>query len=288
MSYSYPITPYMQANMAQAMQAILTGGPLPPGCVILALPIEQAQQVLPQLMMNTTLGGNAYLLSQPLPYYGQMYQPQIGYYPNNNVQSTALVPYNNFQSQGYNQNTNYPLVPYVANSTKSKEKGHGRNYRLEPHSNVYNSSSFDTQMENLSWSRLFGHHHQRHRHTSKQPKSNQQAISYEPKDDKSKSKSQQQKTGTSVKSSSLLSSSSSSTTSDESIRRVTVASKPSTGLSASQQPAKGSLPFKYSSEFIPGSSKQSSEKPTKKDIKVRSDDVFIVKKTQAPETPKKK
>ncbi|CAM4746798.1 unnamed protein product [Rotaria magnacalcarata] len=302
MHYPYSISPYIQTNMAQAMQAMMGGGPLPPNCVILAMPMKQAHQMFPQLMMNYGSGsggggggggGGVLALSQPPSYYSRIYQPQIGPYPNN-PQSNALVPYSSQYAQGYNQNYNYPIVPYTDHSSKSKRKHRpGAGYRSEPHSNVYNSSSFDTHMENLSWSRLFNHHHhhhhhhhQHHQHDSKQRQKNQGAISYEPKG--APSKAQQPKAGNARTLSTLSSTSSSSTPSDESIRRVTVTVKPPTDMSMPQPQTNGSLPFKYSSEFVPGSGKQSSQKLHKKDTKVRSDDVFIIKKTQPPQPSTKK
>jgi len=70
--------------------------------------------------------------------------------------------------------------------------------------------------------------------------------------------------------SSSTTTSSSSTTSDETIRRVNVTNKPSSNNNSKQQ-TKGSLPFKYSSEFIPGINKQQTQN-------IKSNDVFIIKK----------
>ncbi|CAF0841627.1 unnamed protein product [Rotaria sordida] len=290
MNYPYPTSPYMPTTMAQAMQALMTGNPLPPNCFVVAIPMEQAQQMFPQLMMNYVSGGSAKVFSQPSSYYGQLYQPQPGQYPNNQ-QSNALVPYSNYHSQGYHQNYNYPMVPYVDYNNQSKRKDHyGKNYRSEPHSNVYNSSSFDSHMNNLSWSRIFGRHHPH----VKQRQHEQGAIGYEQKPTSSKQQQQQQQqqqtyTTHSLTLSSLTSTSSSSTTSDESIRRVTVSTKQPVELSSSkQQQTKGSLPFKYSSDFVPGNEKQKLQKSNRRDTHLKSDDVFFVKMAQQSQPSSKK
>ncbi|CAF0876787.1 unnamed protein product [Rotaria sp. Silwood1] len=294
MNYPYSAAPYFQATMAQAMQAIMTGSPLPSNCIVVAVPMEQAKQMFPQLMTNYASGGNAMVFSRPSSYYGQLYQPQIGPY-SNNQQSNALVPYSNYNSPGYNQNYNYPVVPYVDYNHQSKKTNHhGKKYHSEPHSNVYNSSSFDTHMDNLSWSRLFGrHHHHHHYHHSKQQRQDQGAISYEQKASSSKQQPQHQVPPLdSVTLSSLSSTSSSSTTSDESIRRVNVSTKQPAILSSSkQQQIKGSLPFKYSSDFVPDNGKQQSQqsqKSNKQNTKVRADDVFYVKTVQPSQPTSKK
>ncbi|CAF2392923.1 unnamed protein product [Rotaria sp. Silwood2] len=289
MNRLYSVSPYIQTTMAQAMQAILTGSPLPPNCFVVAIPMNQAQQMFPPLMMNYETGGSAMAFSQPSSYYGQLYQSQTGPYPNNQ-QLNAILPYPNHYSQGYNQNRNYPVIPYVDNNNQSNKKNrHDKKYRSEPHSNVYNSSSFDTNMENLSWSRLFGHHHH-HRHQSKPRKQDQGAIGYEQKPHSIKQE-QQQKPAHPVDSvtlSSLSSTSSSSTPSDESIRRVNVSTKQPAALSSSkQQQTKGSLPFKYSSDFVPANGKQQLQKSNKHDTKVKADDVFFVKTVQKSQPPSK-
>jgi len=241
---NYPFStpsPYIHAAMSQAVQAIMSGGPLPPNCVVMALPFQQAQQMLPQLMMNSGLcGGDAMIYPQQTPYYGQSLYT-------NNPQTNALVP----------QNYNYPIVPY----TKSKKK---TSQPHQPHSNIYNSSSFDSYMDSLSWSRLFD---RPSRKNSKQQNQDQTSVN----------SSKKQKSNSSTSSSS----SSSSTTSDETIRRVNVTNKPSSNNNSKQQ-TKGSLPFKYSSEFIPGGAKP---KSNKKESKVKSDDIFVVKKPQPTTQP---
>ncbi len=269
------MSPYIQTAMAQAMQAIITGSPLPPNCMVVTIPIQQAQQMFPQLMMNYASGGGAMTFPQQPSYYDQLYQPQISPYQNQPL-SNAVVPYSNYYSQGYNQ----PIVPYTDYNHKSKKKNrNGKNNRLEPHSNVYNSSSFDSDMDNLSWSRLFGtHNHIRH---SKQQKQDQAALNY---NQKYKRQDRAADSLTSSSSSSSSTTTSSSTTSDETIRRVNLSTKqPSSQSSSLKQQTKGSLPFKYSSEFVPGTGKQQqSQKSNKKETKVKYDDVFVVKKTQPP------
>jgi hypothetical protein len=289
--------------MAQAMQAIMAGGPLPPNCYVVSIPMQQAQQMFPQMMNYAPGGGGAMTYpqqQQQLPYYGQFYQPPANPYQPYPLQfgpyqqsppSNALVPYSNYYPQAYDPNYNYPVVPYHDPNSKSNKKNrHGKKNRTEPHSNVYNSSSFDTDMRNLSWSRLFGTHHQ-HRQPKKQG-SDQAALRYDQKN-KQRGKSSDSFTTTST--------TSTSTTSDETIRRVNVSNKqPSSSTAApssssSKQQPKGSLPFKYSSEFVPGTGKQQQQqqqpppssqqppqppKPTKKETKVKSDDVFVVKKSQ--------
>jgi len=273
MNPPYPIVPYIQQTMAQAMHAMLTGSPLPPNVFVVVLPMQQAQQIFPQLMLGYTPGGGGgggpMMYPQQALHYGQSYQPQIGPY-RENQQSNALVPYSNYYAQGYNQNYNYPAVAYAGYDDKSKKiDPYGKTNHSAPHSNVYNSSSFDSYMRNLSWNRLFGDHH------PKQPNRDQAALSYDQKTDSTKQ--QGTHSGSSSTLSSLTTSTSSSTTSDETIRRVDVSNNQPSG---SKQQTKSSLPFKYSSEFIPGSEKASSQKSSKKGSKVKIDDVFVVKKTE--------
>lgn len=276
MNYPYPLTPYIQNAMAHAMQAIATGGPLPPNCFVVAIPMQQpSPQIYPQMMMNYAPGAGAMMYPQVQP-YGQLYQPQIGPYPIN-PPTNAPAPY---YALGYGQNYNYPIVPYYGPQQQQygskKKTRRGKQNRNNPHSNVYNSSSFDTDMNNISWSRLFGTHHQK----SKQTNSNQAALNYE-------GKGQQRKQSSSSSTSSSTSFTSSTTTSDETIRRVNVTTNPPSGpTSSSKQQTKGSLPFKYSSEFVPGTGKQQQQqqgpppppKAPKKEVKLRSDDVFVVKR----------
>jgi hypothetical protein len=298
------MSPNIQSAMVQAMQALMSGGPLPPNCFVITIPIQQAHQMFPQLMLNYASGGSGGGAMMYPQQYGQIYQPQVSPYqaiqapyqaiqapyqaiqapyqtaqaPHQAIQvpyqgiqapyqaiqapSNAPVPYSNYYPQGYN----HPVVPYNDFNNKSKKKSrYGRRDPSQPH-NVYNSSSFDTHMDNLSWSRLFGHHHS--------TRKNQAALSYEQKPGASK-KRQEHTANT------LTSTTSSSTTSDETIRRVNVLTKPPTGSSvSSKQQPKSSLPFKYSSEFIPGTNKQQFPKSNKKDSKIKSDDVFVVKKTE--------
>lgn len=288
MNYPYPISPYIQNAMAQAMQAIATGGPLPANCFVMAIPMQQVPQIFPQMMMNYAPGAGAMMYPQIQP-YGQLYQPQIGSYP---INQPAIAP-PPYYALGYGQNYNYPLVPYYGPQQQQqqyqskKNTRRGKRNRTDPHSNVYNSSSFDTDMDNISWSRLFGNQH--HRQQSKQTNSDQAALNYE-----RKGQQRGQSSGSSDTSSSSFTTS--STTSDETIRRVNVTTNPPTGPASSlKQQTKGSLPFKYSSEFVPGTGKQqpgpppapSTGKGTKKEMKLRSDDVFIVKKTQPSSTASK-
>ena len=260
------MSPYVQSTMAQAMQAMLTGAPLPANCYVMSIPMEQAQQMFPQVMTGGVSGFGGPLMYAPPPsYYGQGY-PGISVtpYPLGN----ALVPYGQHYGQGYGQVPNYPMIDYA----KSKKKGRrGRKAHSEPHSNLYNSSSFDSHMENLSWSRLFDRHHRR---SHSQPnKRHSNALSYDQKSGSSKQR-------TATRSASLSSSGSSTTTSDETIRRVNLSTKQPSTSSAPKQQTKSSLPFKYSSEFVPGvGGKQSSQKSSKKEGKLRSDDVFVVQKT---------
>lgn len=211
MNYPYPTSsPYMHAAMSHALQAIMSGPPLPPNCVLMAMPIQQAQQILPQLMMNA-------------PYYGQR------------------MPYK--KNSRTPPNYNYPVVSYKNQKKKPAATG-------QPHPNIYNSSSFDSYMRHLSWSRLFDRRSTRK--TGKQPTP--------PIPDPLK---------TPRLNSSTSSSSSSSTTTDETIRRVNVMNKQPVNLDL-KQPIKGTLPFKYSSEFLPGLGKQQQ--------KIKSNDVFFIKK----------
>lgn len=286
MFHPYSTSPYIQNAMAHAVQAIMSGGPLPANCFVTTIPIQQAQQMFPQ-MMNYGIGGSAYMYNPQAAYYGQLYQPQIAQYPYNLPPpvSNVLVPHTNYPPQVYdNQNYNYPVVPYDYSNKNgsSKKHRHSKHDPNIPHSNVYNSSSFDSEMRNLSWSRLFAD--QQHRRQSKQQRSGQTAIIYNGKD-----KQQNESSDTfTITSSSGSGSGSSSTTSDETIRRVNVMrNQPSAPSTTSKQQTKGSLPFKYSSEFVPGNNKQQqqqqhqqqkSQKSNKKEMKVRPDDVFFIKK----------
>ena len=269
----------MQSTMAQAMQAILSGAPLPPNCFVVAIPMHQAQQLLPQIMSSyaANMANGVMMFSQQSSFYGLPYSPNPPY-PDNS-QSNALVPYKNYYSPNYNSNYNYPLVPYNGdsdNKMKSKKTRQYRNKNARPHSNVYNSSSFDSYMRNLSWSRLFERHHDKEQGTD------QAALGYDQKPTPPK-KQRAQSANSSTLSSLTSSSSSSSTTSDETIRRVDVSTKQSNGTtSSSKQQVKSSLPFKYSSEFVPGTDKEQSSK-SKKESKVKIDDVFVVK--TPPTTP---
>lgn len=205
MNYPYPpSSPYIHAAMSHALQVMMSGAPLPPNCLIMAMPIPSGQPMLPQLMINS-------------PYY-------------------APSPYTkNTRHQPTPPKANYPIVSYK----KLKRK-----VPVQPHPNIYNSSSFDSYMHHLSWSRLFD---RPSRKTVKPP------IPSE-----------------ALKTPRLnSSSSSSSTTSDETIRRVDVTNKPPNNPD-SKQPINGTLPFKYSSEYIPGIGKQSQ--------KLKSNDVFFIKK----------
>ena len=148
--YSNP-SPYIQAAMAQAVQAMMSGGPLPPNCVVMSIPYQPGQPIYPQLIMGAT-GANAL--------DGSMFPPTNPFFPPTNVtspfptnpQTRALVPFAN-NGQQVPTNYNYPIV----SNNKSKKKSKKTN-RHQPHSNIYNSSSFDTYMKDLSWSRLFDHH----------------------------------------------------------------------------------------------------------------------------------
>ena len=208
MNYPYPpSSPYIHAAMSHALQAMMSGAPLPPNCVIMAMPIQSGQQMLPQLMINS-------------PYYA----------PRTYTKNTRHQPTPPKQS--------YPIVSYK----KLKRK------LVQPHPDIYNSSSFDSYMHHLSWSRLFD------RPSRKNVKP--QIPAEVPKAPRFNSSS---------------STSSSSTTSDETIRRVDVTNKPSTNHDPKQQ-INGTLPFKYSSEYIPGIGKQ------QKSQKIKSNDVYFIKK----------
>ena len=220
MNYPFPSnSPYMQAAMAQAVQAMMSGGPLPPNCLVMSMPFQQAPHIYPQ--------------SDQLvyPQQGSFYGPQPSSAYTNASPLRALAAYTP-------PNYNYPIVPQQKNRSKSKKKS-----RQQPHSNIYNSSSFDTYMHDLSWSRLFGHHS---RKSSKQ--SGQTGASNTRQQDEKSNASKKQRASSSD-------SSTSSTTSDETIRRVNVVNQQKSST-PSKQPPKGSLPFKYSSEFVPGLGKQ--------------------------------
>ena len=203
-------SPYLQAAMAQAVQAMMSGGPLPPNCVVMSIPYQPGQPIFPPT--------NPF---SPFP---------------TNSQTRALVPFVN-NGQQISANYNYPIVS--SNNSKKKSKKLNRH---QPHSNIYNSSSFDTYMKDLSWSRLFDHHSGK---TTKVPA--QDSTSIATQDEKSNSSKKQR--------SNSSSSSNSSTTSDETIRRVNVTSQQTNHLNG-KGTTKGSLPFKYSSEFVPGLAKQ--------------------------------
>ena len=260
--------------MAQAMQAMITGGSLPPNCYVMTLPVQQAQQIFPQLMMATASVGGTMLYAQPPPYYGQLYPPPMAPYAGHHHHQqqqqypNALVPYSQPHAQAYPQYPNYPAVSYK----KSK-----RGARSQPHPNVYNSGSFDSRMDNLSWSRLFGRPHDR-QHSGRANRDST-ALHYDSKSLSSKQQGNYSES-TSSTSSSSSSGSSTTTTSDETIRRVNLANKQAAGSASSKQQTRGSLPFKYSSEFIPGTGKPRS---SHRDVgKHRSDDIFIVKHPQPP------
>ena len=229
--------------MAQAFQAIMNGGPLPPNCLVMAMPYSQGQQMMPPLMMNGTTGGAADPLHYPSPmgYYGQV--PLSPYA--NNPASRAVVPHAGNNAQNYN----YPIVPHKDNH-KSKKKTH-----QQPHSNIYNSTSFDSYMCHLSWSRLFDHPPRKTANEEKPGVVNQDAKGHAAPNPRSSS------TGSST----------SSTTSDETIRRVNVTNQQASNGGPSKQQPKSSLPFKYSSEFVPGAAKQPSQK-------IKSNDIFVVRK----------
>ncbi|CAF0828310.1 unnamed protein product [Rotaria sp. Silwood1] len=237
MNYPYPTSsPYMQAAMSQAVKTVMNGGALPPNCRFMPMPFQQVQQMLPQLMRTPAIGSK-----DP-----NIFPPQTSYYSpspyTNKPQPRGPIP---------RQNYKYPMVAYKNNNKKSKKP-----IRQQPHSNIYNSSSFDSYMRNLSWSRLFNH---RHRKSSKQRSQDHPSTNY----DKKSNSSEKQRSNSST-------TTSSSTTSDETIRRVNVVNKPSSNINP-KQPTEGSLPFKYSSEFVPGTSKQQPQS-------IKSNDVFIVKK----------
>ncbi|UJR10522.1 hypothetical protein I4U23_014725 [Adineta vaga] len=240
MNYPYSTSsPYIQAAMSQAVQAIMSGAPLPPNCLVMAVPYQQVSPMMPQIRMNPAMSAkDQMILSQKSPYYGPS--------PYRNPPSTTRAP--------PPQTFNYAVVPFM-NKPKSKAKN-----RQPLHSNLYNSSSFDSYMRNLSWSRLF--HHRPSQKTSKRASDDEPAAN----SDKKTSSTKKQQSNSSLSSSSS-SSSSSSTTSDETIRRVTVTSRPPSNMNSKQQ-TKGSLPFKYSSEFLPGIGKQ----------QVKQNDVFIINK----------
>ncbi|CAF2389889.1 unnamed protein product [Rotaria sp. Silwood2] len=240
MNYPYPTSsPYMQATMSQAVQAIMTGGALPPNCLFMPMPFQQAQQILPQLMMTSGIGSK-----DP-----NVFPPQTPYYNpppySNNPQTRGRIPQKNYK---------YPMVTYKNNNNNNNKKSK-KPIRQQHHSNIYNSSSFDSYMRNLSWSRLFHRHPQK---SSKQRSQDHTTVNYDKKSNSSK----QQRSNSST--------SSSSTTSDETIRRVNVTTKQSSNINPKQQ-TKGSLPFKYSSEFVPGIGKQQPQN-------IKSNDIFIVKK----------
>lgn len=242
MNYPFPTSsPYIQTAISQAVQAIMSGGPLPPNCMVMSLPYQQLPQMLPQLMMNPAIGSaDPMMFPQQSPYYNSL--PYA-----NNPQAHGLIP---------QQNYNYPVATYKNNNNKSKKKNH-----QQPHSNIYNSASFDSYMRHLSWSRLFDHPSHKN---SKQEHQDQKATT------KPKATDENKKTDPSKIQRSDSSTSSSSTTSDETIRRVNVANKQASNMNAKQQ-TKGSLPFKYSSEFLSGNGKQQSQN-------VKPHDAFVVKK----------
>lgn len=243
---NYPFstaTPYIQAAMSQAVQAIMSGAPLPPNCLVMAVPYQPVHAMRPQVRMPPAIAGNDQMApAQKSPYYGPS--------PYRNPPAATRGP-----MPPPPQNYNYALVPFV-NTTKPKGK-----HRQQIHPALYNSSSFDSYMRNLSWSRLFDRRPSQK--NGKRP-SGEESATYSDKKTSAASKKPPSKSSLTASSSS---SSSSSTTSDETIRRVTVSSRPPSNLNTKQQ-TKGSLPFKYSSEFIPGLGKQH----------VKPNDVFIIKK----------
>ena len=265
--YSAPV--HIQTAMAQAMQAMMTGSPLPPNCYVMSIPIEQAHQMLPQLMMNPVRVAPGQMFYPNFPNQYDRYQPlPIAPYVDYSRQN-ALLPYSNYNWQPYQPNYNYPMLDYgKLDKTRKHEKKRNPG---EPHSNVYNSSSFDSHMENLSWSRLFGH--ARQIRSSKKENSNQAALEYEKKATPSK-KATAQSLGRS-------SSASSTTTSDETIRRVNISTQPTGNETTGKDQTKGSLPFKYSSEFVPNQGKNLSQKNVKKETNLRSDDEFIIQRSKA-------
>ena len=217
--YSTP-SPYIQAAMAQAVQAMMSGGPLPANCVVMSIPYQPGQPLYPQLMMGAAGAPSV---------DGSLFPPANPFFGATTSPTRALVPFSP-------PNYNYPLV-----SNKSKKKSK-KTHRHQPHSNIYNSSSFDTYMKDLSWSRLFDHHSSKT--TTKPPA--QDAASVATPDDKSNVSKKTRSDSTS--------SSTSSTTSDETIRRVNVTNQQAAHLNG-KPTTKGSLPFKYSSEFVPGLAK---------------------------------
>ena len=216
--------------MAQAVQAMMSGGPLPPNCLVMSMPFQQVPQIYSQLPIHPPSEQLIY------PQQGTFYGPPASSAYHNASPLRALAPYTP-------ANYNYPLVPQQQQQQQSKSK---KRSRQQPHSNIYNSTSFDTYMHELSWSRLFGRHSRKGSKQSSQtgPAANQQG-------DTANSSKKQRDTSSS--------SSTSSTTSDETIRRVNVSNQQNSN-SPSKQAPKGSLPFKYSSEFIPGLGKQQSQK----------------------------
>lgn len=222
MNYPYPITtsPYIQAAMSQAVQAFMSGGPLPSNCGFVAMPF-------PQLLPPT--------YPQSTPYYGPS-------------------PYTNVPAPSPPQKYNYPVVPYKQPSKRKSSR--------QPHSNIYNSTSFDSYMENLSWSRIFD----RPNRKNSKPQTRQQ---------QQQQKTEAQTTQKNSRSGSSSSSSSSSSASDETIRRVNVANNPLSTNDHLKQQTKSNLPFKYSSEFVPGLNGQQQQTQSQK---IKSNDVFIIKK----------
>ncbi|CAF1563036.1 unnamed protein product [Rotaria magnacalcarata] len=241
MNYQFQTSsPYVHAAMSQAVQSILNGGPLPPNCLVMSVPFQQVQQMLPPFMMKPPFGDiDPKVFPQQIPYYNL--SPYL-----NNSQARAIMP---------QQNYNYPLATYKNNANINNKKSKKTNHQ-QPHANVYNSASFDSYMRHLSWSRLFDHSS---RKTFKQQNHDEAPINYE----KGSNSSKNQRLNSS--------SSSSSTTSDETIRQVNVSNKQSSNIDPKQQ-TKGTLPFKYSSEFVPGVGKQQQSQ------NIKPNDVFIVKK----------
>jgi hypothetical protein len=248
----------------------MSGGPLPPNCVVMTVPFQQAQAAYPTLLMGQAAsavagsgnsnGGETTAFAQQ-GFYGQT---PVGPFMNTS-QGHSIVPYPAATTKNYN----YPTVSHK-NRTKSKNTTHH-----QPHSNVYNSSSFDTYMHNLSWSRLFDHHQHQHNHSRKSSKQDSTPGNV---DQKSNSLKKPRADSTD--------SSTSSTTSDETIRRVNVANQQTTsttatatatvaagvsatvtaGAATAKLPTKGSLPFKYSSEFVPGLDKQQLQNGKSRDV----------------------
>ncbi|CAF3813962.1 unnamed protein product [Rotaria sp. Silwood1] len=129
MNYPISISPNIQTAMIQIIQPILTSGPLPTNCFIVTIPMQQAQQMFSQLMMNYAYGDGQY---------------------QDNQQQNVLVPYSNYYSQGYGQNYNYPIVPYNDYNNKSKKKKtswekrsrlFGHHHRHHHHSKQQNQES---------------------------------------------------------------------------------------------------------------------------------------------------